>query len=142
MEKGELNVKQGKSKNFGRRRGRKETRLILQLVPFFMGLLDDGQFGMWISNRKSAVRRVPGAVQHQRPFLYESRLRSLGVEAYLQRDVIQNVTLRRIWYALYFHNRLIPNMQYAICNWHSSATLTEIFLSLLRFSTLTEVFLP
>jgi hypothetical protein len=60
-----------------------ETRLILQLVPFFVRLLDDGQFGMWIRNRKSAVRRVPGTVQHQCPFLYESRLRSLGIEAYL-----------------------------------------------------------
>ena len=60
-----------------------ETILILQLVPFFVRLLDDGKFGMWIRNGKSAVRGVPGAVQHQRPFLYESRLRSLGIEAYL-----------------------------------------------------------
>jgi len=60
-----------------------ETRLILQLVPFFVRLLDDGQLGMWIRNRKSAVRRVACAMQHQRPFFYESRLRSLGIEAYL-----------------------------------------------------------
>ena len=76
-----MKCKMRKTKRFGRRWEAEDMRLILQLVPFFMCLLDDGQFWVWIRNRKSAVGWISRAVQHERPLLYESRLRRLRIEA-------------------------------------------------------------
>lgn len=60
----------------------------LHFTPLLVSLLDNGQFRVRIGHGQVAVGRVPGAVQHQSPFLDETGLDAIWVESNLKKEIM------------------------------------------------------